>query len=180
MLAGAHVPDLAGPLAIAGEPRRGQLVERHALDARRESAWTRPSAGTALERPDVEVLAGVAAGHDRDLGRLEVERLDPAGLEQREHAERLDAGPEVDDLIGVAERADHPSVDVDLDDVAPVDALLDPVADLADEHRRHVPARAARRVGTLRSGRGAVARLDDEGRTEDLGGHDRARILRTT
>ena len=31
VLTGAHVPDVAGPLAVAGEPRCGQGVERHAL-----------------------------------------------------------------------------------------------------------------------------------------------------
>ena len=59
------------------------------------SAWLTPARRySALERPDVEVLAGVGAGHDRDLGRLEVERLDAAGLEERDDAERLDASIE--------------------------------------------------------------------------------------
>ena len=88
----------------------------------------------------MEVLAGVAAGHDRELRRLELELLDAAGLEQREqrrtactHDRRLTT------CSGSPSARTHPPGDVDLDDVAPVDALLDPVADLADEHRRRVP-----------------------------------------
>ena len=57
----------------------------------------------ALDRADVEVLAGVRAGHDRDLGRLEVERLDAAGLDQGDDAERLDGRAQRDDAVGVAE-----------------------------------------------------------------------------
>ena len=81
-----------GLLAVASEPGRGQRVERHALGAGRDQRLA--DAGPAvhrLERPDVEVLAGVRAGHERELGRLEVEGLDPAGLDQRDDAERLDA-----------------------------------------------------------------------------------------
>ena len=82
--------------------------------------------------------------------RLEVERLDPAGLDQGDDAERLDAAPQGHDAIRIAEAADQPAVDVDLDDVAAVDALLDPVADLADEDRRRATAvgpAAGRRAG---------------------------------
>ena len=81
----AHVPDRAGLLAVAREAGRGQRVERHALGAAREVrlADARPAVD-ALERPDVEVLARMRAGHDRELGGLEVERLDPAGLDQRD------------------------------------------------------------------------------------------------
>ena len=98
-----------------------------------------------LERPDVEVLAGVARGHERDLRRLELELRDAARLDQREDPERLDGRAQVDDVVRVAEGAEHPSVDVDLDDVAPMDALLDPVADLPDEHRRRRRGAASRR-----------------------------------
>ena len=75
------------------------------------------------------------AGHDRQLGRLEIERLDPARLDQGDDAERLDAAAEIRDAIRVAEAADEDAVDVDLDDVAPMDALFDPATDLAHEHR---------------------------------------------
>ena len=93
----------------------------------------------------MEVLAGVAAGHDRELRRLELELLDAARFEQRQDPERLRRGPEVDDLFGVAERPDDPSRRVDLDDVAPMGALLDAVSDLAHEHRWRVPPRLGRR-----------------------------------
>ena len=89
-----------------------------------------------LDRPDVEVLAAVRAGHDRELGGLEVERLDAAGLDQGHDAERLDGRAQRHDPVGVAELADEPAVDVRFDDVAAVDALLDPVAQLAHEDRR--------------------------------------------
>ena len=60
--------------------------------------------------------------------------------------------------VRVAERAEHPPGGVDLDDVAAVDALLDPVADLADEDgRARLRARAA--VAAERSGALATAGL---------------------
>ena len=96
MLAGAHVADRPGLLAVAGQPGRGQRVERHALGAAGEERLADAGpAEHALDRPDMEVLAGVRAGHDRDLGRLEVERLDAAGLDQGDDAERLDASRSV-------------------------------------------------------------------------------------
>ena len=42
MLPGAHVPDRAGLLAVAGQARRGQLVERRALEPQASSAWLTP------------------------------------------------------------------------------------------------------------------------------------------
>ena len=81
-----------------------------------------------LDRPDVEVLAGVRARHDRDLGRFEVEGLDAAGLDERDHPERLDGGTQRHHAIGIAKLADQPAAGVGLDDVPAVDALLDPVA----------------------------------------------------
>jgi hypothetical protein len=84
----------------------------------------------------VEILARVRARHQRELLGLEVEGLDPAGLDQRRDAERLHAAPQVRDPIRIAEAADQDAIDVDLDDVATVDALLDAATDLADEDRR--------------------------------------------
>jgi hypothetical protein len=78
----------------------------------------------------------VAAGHDRQLRRLELEGLDAAGLDERNQAEGLDTGSQVRDVVRIAQAPEQPAVNVDLDDVAPVDALLDPVADLADEDGR--------------------------------------------
>ena len=83
----------------------------------------------------MEVLARVRAGHDRDLGRLEIERLDAARLDERDEPERLDGRAERDQPVGVAEQADDPAGGVGLDDVAAVDALLDAVPELADEDR---------------------------------------------
>ena len=92
------------------------------------------------------------AGHDRDLGRGQLERLDPAGLEQGEQPERLDARAEGDHAVRVAEQAHDPAGRIDLDHVAAVDALDDPVARLADEDRRGAAASRAR------DGRAAVER----------------------
>jgi hypothetical protein len=134
VLAGAHVADGAGPLAVPREPGGGQLVKRHVLGAAGEQGLGDLGAPEErLERPDVDVLARVGAGEDRDLRRLEVERGDPAGLEQGDRPERLDAAPERDEAIRIAQLADHTAGRVHLDDVASVDALLDPVADLANE-----------------------------------------------
>ena len=145
MLARAHVPDRAGLLAVAGQAGGGQRVERRALGAAGEQglAHARPAVDR-LERPDVEVLARMRAGHDRDLGRLEVERGDPAGLDEREQPERLDRRAEGDQPVRVAELADDPAVGVGLDDVAAMDALLDPVAQVAGEDRGDDPAARGR------------------------------------
>ena len=113
VLAGAHVADRAGLLAVPGEARGGQRVERHALVAagQRGLADAGP-AEHALQGPDVDILARVRAGHDRDLGGVEVERLDAAGLDQRDDAERLDGRAERDDPLGIAEGPDEAAVDV--------------------------------------------------------------------
>ena len=89
----------------------------------------------------------MGARQDRDLRRLEVEGLDPTGLDQGQHAERLDRRAEGHDPVRVAELANQPAGGVDLDDVSAVDALLDPVADLPDEDRRDRPAAASRTAG---------------------------------
>ena len=75
-------------------------------------------------------------------------RLDPAGLDQGQQPERLDARPEGHEPIGIADRADQPAIDVDLDDVAALARLDDPAANLADEDRRHAVPRAAARART--------------------------------
>jgi len=84
----------------------------------------------------VEVLAGVGAGHDRQLGRFEIEGLDPAGLDECDDAERLDGRAQGDDSVRVTQRADESTTRIRFHDVAAVEALLDPIADLPDEHRR--------------------------------------------
>ena len=137
MLPGAHVADRTGLLAVAGQPCRGQEVERGAVGPAGEQRLADARAAIqALERPDVEVLARVRAGHDRELGRLEVEGGDPAGLDERQQPERLDRRPERDDPVGVAQLADDPARRVGLHDVAAMDALLDAAAHLAGEDRR--------------------------------------------
>ena len=71
-----------------------------------------------------------------------------------------------DQAIGIAQLADDPARGVGLDDVAAMDALLDPVAQLAGEDRGDHPAtRPAERVAPgagLRGGHGS-----------DSGGHGR-------
>ena len=100
VLAGAHVPDRARLLAVAGQPGGGQRVERHALGAAGQQRLADPGPPVdALERPDVEVLARMRARQDRDLGRLEVERLDAAGLDEGQDPERLDRRAEGDQPI---------------------------------------------------------------------------------
>ena len=144
-----------GLLAVAGQPGRRQRVERGTVRCRsRGCAWLTPGPPIEpLERPDVEVLTGMGAGHDRELGRLEVELLDPAGLDQRHQRERLDAERSVTSRSGSPSWRMTPSVDVDLDDVAPMDALLDAVAHLPDEDRRDDPAARGRAgVPTLDQG----------------------------
>ena len=124
MLAGAHVPDVARPLAVAGEAGRGQGVERHALDpGLQSSVWDLQAPEQRLERPDVEVLAGVAGRHERELLAGQVELAWPPAASRASSPNGLTARPEVDEPVRVAERAEHPAGGVDLDDVAPVDGL---------------------------------------------------------
>ena len=82
--------------------------------------------------------------------RLEVERLDAAGLDERDEPERLDRRAQGDEPVGVAELADDPAGGVGLDDVAAVDALLDAVAELADEDRRRPSRPRAAERGSAR------------------------------
>ena len=150
-----------GLLAVAGEPGRRELVEGHLLRAAgQERLADIGPAVQPLDRPDVEVLAGVAAGHDRELWRFELERLDSTGLDERHQSERLDARSEVHEVIRIAETAEHASVDVDLHDVAPVDALLDAVPDLADEDWRS-RAPGSRAVGGCSCGHDVANLLPD-------------------
>ena len=74
-----------------------------------------------LDRADVDVLAGVAGRHDRQLLAREVELAAAAGPEQGDQAERLDRRSQVDDPVGIAEQVEHPPRGVDLDDVPAVD-----------------------------------------------------------
>ena len=60
--------------------------------------------------------------------------MPPASI-SASRAERLDRRAEGDDPVGVAEDADELAGGVGLDDVAAMDALLDAVAELADEDR---------------------------------------------
>ena len=77
--------------------------------------------------------------------------MPPASM-QGHQAERLDRGAQGHEPVGVAELADEPAVRVGFDDVAAVDALLDPVAHLADEDRGLGPGAAGRaRNARLRS-----------------------------
>ena len=164
VLARAHVADRAGLLAVARESGRGERVERHALGAAGEELLADARAPEdPLERADVQVLARVRAREDRDLGRLEVEGGDAAGLDQRERAERLDRGAEGDDPVGIAEDPDELAAGVGFDDVAAVDALLDAVAELADEDGRHGAAagRRADRGSTRTMRRGCGHDSDD-------------------
>ena len=136
MLAGAHVADGTGLLAVTGETGSGQRVERSSLGAAAEVRLAHAGASVqALERSDVEILARMRARHDRDLGRFEIELLLPAGLEKGNDAERLHRRTKGDDPVGIAELVDDPAGGIGLDDVATVDALLDPVPEMAHEDR---------------------------------------------
>ena len=157
MLPGAHVAHRAGPLAVARQPSCRQLVQGHALGAAGEEPLrdARPPEH-GLQRADVEVLAGMRAAQEGDVGRREVERLDTAGFEQRHRAERLDGAAKRDHPVRVPEDAEHPSARVDLDDVAAMDGLDDAIPDMAHEDRRGRPARGLRdaRTGCGRTARG--------------------------
>ena len=92
----------------------------------------------------MEVLAGVARGHHRELLGREVELGDAARPQQRHQAERLDRGAQVDQPVRVAQDVEHPPGRVHLHDVAALDRLHHAVAHLAHQDGRHRPARGAR------------------------------------
>src|SRR3974377_1038341 len=79
--------------------------------------------GGRLERPDVDVLARMARGHDRELIGRQVEFAAAAGPQQGDQPERLDRGAQVDHAVRVADAAEHSPSDVHLHDVAAVDRL---------------------------------------------------------
>ena len=86
------MPDLARPLAVAGEPRRGQRIDRHALGAERRPDWLTPvrrniacSVRTWRSSPEwLPAMIAISAGSSSNS-------CDAARLEQREEPERLDA-----------------------------------------------------------------------------------------
>ena len=97
----------------------------------------------------MEVLAGMRAGHDRQLGRIQVELLDATGFDEGHQPERLDGRPERHDPFDVTDGTQHAAGRVDLDDVAAVHALLDAIAHLTDEDRGDDPGS---RAGFARAG----------------------------
>ena len=138
VLARAHVAERRRPLPVAGEAGGGQRVERHPLRPAGEHRLR--DAGPAVERldrPDVLVLARVGGGHDRDLGRVERPNasIPPASMSAT-RPNGLTVDRRVTTRSGSPTTPDDPAGRVDLHDVAPMLALDDPVADLADEHRR--------------------------------------------
>ena len=84
----------------------------------------------------MEVLAGVAGRHQRQLLGRQVEVGVARRAQQGEQPERLDGAPEVDEPVRVADDVEHPAGRIDLDDVAAMDGLHQAVAHLADEDRR--------------------------------------------
>ena len=167
MLAGAHVPDAAGPLPVAREAGRRELVKRHPLGPACEQRLGDPSsAEDALERPDVDILARVRARHHGKLGRAQVEGGDATGLDQGGHAERLRRRSQEHDAVRVAEHPEQPAARVGFDDVAAMLTLDDVATDLANEHRRNGrrrrPATRARRGRA--AGRTGRARRPDRNR----------------
>src|SRR5437879_2225893 len=100
VLAGAHVTDRRWPLAVAGQPGGGESIEWHSLGPAGEHRLG--DAGPpkhALDSSDVEVLARVRAGHDRQLGWREVELVDTAGLDEADEANGLDGRPQGHEVI---------------------------------------------------------------------------------
>ena len=157
-------PSTCGGAADGRSPSRASRAAVRASsgipsDAAREHRLRDPEPPEQrLDRADVDVLAGVAGRHDRQLLAREVELAAAAGPEQGDQAERLHRRSQVHDPVGVAEQVEHPPGGVDLDDVPAVDRLDDPVADLAHDDRRHGPLRVARGArgtpGGARRGRG--------------------------
>ena len=118
--------------ASSGMPSAPQASSAWLTPARRKMPW---SVRTWRSSPECELARiAISAGWRSNAA-------DAARLDERERAERLDRRTEGDHPVRIAEDADELAAGVGLDDVAAVDALLDPVAELADEDR------ASRRCG---------------------------------
>ena len=126
MVARAHVADGSGALAVPGQPRRGEGVERGALrSAGQERLGESRPPEDGLQRPHVEVLARVRARHQGDLRGGETVVSEPAGFRKGEQGERLDAGAQRHLDLGVAGDVGDAARLVDPHDVAAMDALHD-------------------------------------------------------
>jgi hypothetical protein len=159
------------PLTVAREARRGQDVQRRPLGPTSEHRLCHADpAVERLERPDVQVLTGVARGHHRELIGRQVELGDAAGPQQRDQAERLDRRAQVDQAVRVAHEVEHPPGRIHLNDVAALDRLHDAVAHLARQHGRDRPAGGARgRCGAGGSARGRDSHDGEHSATEAAG-----------
>src|SRR5688572_23080987 len=180
VLAGAHVADRACLLAIPRQAGGGQRIEWHPLVATGQQRLAHAGPPEhALDRADVEVLATVRAGHDGELGGLQIELLEAASLDQRYDTERLDGRAQGHDPVWVAELADEPATDVRFDDVPAVDALLDAVAQLADEDRR-LGTGASLRTRPAVPGLRALGGGGHSGEDTAQGSRGRARVVRVS
>ena len=146
VLARAHVAKCAGLLAVARQASRRQGVERGPFGAASEHLLGDPgSPEDRLQRPDMEVLAGMGTGHDRQLRGREVEGFDATGLHECHQPERFHGRPEIHEHVRVAQHASDRTVDVDLDYRAAMNAFDDGAAHLAHKDRRRLD-----RGGSLR------------------------------
>ena len=164
MLAGAVVPNRSGLLAVACQPSGRERVQRCIFRSTSEHALAESGASVdGLEGTDVEVFAGVRARHESQLGRRQVERVDAAGFDKSQKAERLDRGAQRHRPLRVAEDTDNRTRRVDLDDVAAVLALDDLPADLPNEYGRRRPAAGLPSAGAGSERPGAVSGSCGEG-----------------
>ena len=154
--------------ASSGMPSEPVAISAWLTPARRYIAW---SVRTWRSSPECELAMSAISGGSRSNASIppaSIRATTPNGLTQ---------------LRRFATRSGSPrprirrAVDIDLDDVAAVDALLDPAAHLADEDRGRPAGPGAPRGGRARRGDGAAAGAA-VGRRDLDGRHGPARIAR--
>jgi hypothetical protein len=87
----------------------------------------------------VEILSGVAPGHEGDFVRFQLERRDAAGFDQRNDCEWGTARPEQHGTVGITERSNDTAAGIDFHDVPAMDARLEVIAKLANQDRWNDP-----------------------------------------
>ena len=108
------MPDLARPLAVPSQPCGREGVEGRAVGAEGQAGLADTgSAEHRLERADVEVFAEWLDAITAISGASSSKLLEPAGLQERDETERLDRRAEVDEVVRVAEGAEHVARDVE-------------------------------------------------------------------
>jgi hypothetical protein len=129
------VADGSGRLTIARQPGRGQVVGGHAAGATLQQDLGHAGATEdGLQRAHVLVLAGMRGAHDGQLRRRQLEVVGSTRFDERNHAEGLHRRTQHHLRARCSHGALHPTLGIDLHDVAAMAAFHDLAAADLDQH----------------------------------------------